>query len=47
LIIIALGNNASAETAEGPDRVVTSLEAAIEAVRNLKADGVKPQARPE
>jgi predicted PurR-regulated permease PerM len=47
LIIIALGNHASADTAEGPDKVVTSLEAAIEAVRALKADSVKPQARPE
>lgn len=45
VIIVALGKHA--DTASGPDTVAASLEAAIEAVRALKADNAKPQARPD
>jgi predicted PurR-regulated permease PerM len=47
LIIVALGRHTAADMASGPETVATSLEAAIETLRALKANGAKPQARPD
>lgn len=47
LLIVALGSHAPAETGSGSDAVVTSLEATLDALRALKPDGAKPQARPD
>jgi predicted PurR-regulated permease PerM len=47
LIMVALGKQASAEAASGPDTVATSLQAVIDALHALKPDNARPQARPD
>jgi predicted PurR-regulated permease PerM len=47
VIIVALGDHVSAETALGLNAVLTSLEAVIDALRALKPDSIKPQAKPD
>lgn len=47
LIVVALGKQPSPAPDPASVRIATSLEEAIEAVRAIKADSVKPQARPD
>ncbi len=47
LIMVWLGNRPSPDANAGAEKIATSLEALIEAVRALKPDSIKPQAKPD